>query len=113
MPILKNTIHGQSKVVTDGFGGCFQVKNHFAEHLTLKQEKNQFRTGDFLTNTIEGFWGILKRAIIVQYHRIDNYYLQGYTYEVCFKYKSRKNEDRGYDLAAISFGKVLKCTFNM
>jgi len=54
MPILKSSINGKSTVVTDGFGGYYQVKNCFDQHQILKHEQNQFKRADFHTNTIEG-----------------------------------------------------------
>jgi len=45
------------------------------------------------TNTIEGFWGIFKRAFIGSYHQLSKKYLQAYIEECCFKYNNRLNKD--------------------
>jgi hypothetical protein len=47
--------------------------------------------GTFYTNTIEGFWSILKRSIIGQYHHVSGKYLQPYVNECCYKQNNRKN----------------------
>jgi transposase-like protein len=45
------------------------------------------------TNTIEGFWALLKRGIFGQYHHITDKHLNAYINEFCFRYNNRKSED--------------------
>lgn len=96
IPIMNKTINPNSTVITDGFGGYYYANEHFKEHQILNHTKRIYRKGDFHTNTIEGFWGILKRSIIGQFHRINDSYLQNYIDEVAFKYNHRDLEDRGF-----------------
>ena len=97
MPILKNVITPESTLITDGFGGYYYASEHFKSHQIINHTENYYRKGDFHTNTIEGFWGILKRAIIGQYHRINNSFLQLYVDEISFKYNHRNLDDYGYE----------------
>ncbi len=53
----------------------------------------EYTRGDVHTNTIEGFWGIFKRAFIGSYHQLSKKYLQAYIEECCFKYNNRFNKD--------------------
>ena len=44
------------------------------------------------TNSIEGFWSLLKRGIGGVYHSVSEKYLQSYINEYGFRYNHRKDE---------------------
>lgn len=46
--------------------------------------------GDVTTNSIEGFWSILKRGITGVYHKVSRKHLQKYADEFSFRYNQRK-----------------------
>ena len=48
--------------------------------------------GDVHTNTIEGFWSLLKRGIAGVYHSVSHKYLQSYLNEYSFRYNHRDDE---------------------
>ena len=52
--------------------------------------KGQYVDGRIYTNTIEGFWSILKRGIIGIYHHLSRKHLQLYANEFVFRYNTRK-----------------------
>lgn len=93
-PILCQSIAKESTVVTDGFGGYFGIGNVYKDHIILNHDKKILTRGRFHTDTIEGFWGILKRAIIGSYHKISIKYFQEYLNEIAFKFNYKKNEER-------------------
>jgi len=45
--------------------------------------------GDVHTNTIEGFWSLVKRGISGVYHSVGSHYLQTYLNEYSFRYNRR------------------------
>jgi len=91
-PIMKKVIDKDSELVTDGFGAYKDLGEYFNKHVILNHRKQIRRIGCFHTNSIEGFWSILKRAIIGQYHKINPEHLQQYLNEIAFKYNHRNNE---------------------
>lgn len=97
MPILKSYVTVESTIVTDGSQAYFPAKKHFEKHMVMSHSTGLYKRGIYHTNTIEGFWSQLKRAIIGQYHKIDERYLQRYVDEISFKYNHRKSPDRGYN----------------
>lgn len=89
-PLVMENVCPSSSLITDGFGGYYGLKKYFKEHTIINHQNNEWVKGDFHTNTIEGFWGIVKRGIIGQYHKISLRYLQLYLDEFSYKY-SRKD----------------------
>lgn len=49
-----------------------------------------YAIGEVTTNSIEGFWSILKRGIIGIYHHVSKKHLQKYVDEFVFRYNTRK-----------------------
>ncbi len=49
--------------------------------------------GSTHTNTIEGFWSLLKRAGYGQHHHYSKLYTLLYLAEACWKYNMRKNDN--------------------
>ena len=90
-PILKKRIDRGSTLVTDGFGGYHGLSEHFKDHVILNRSKKIRVIGPYHTNTIEGFWSMLKRAIVGQYHRLTSVHLQTYLDEIAFKYNHRNS----------------------
>lgn len=92
-PILKEKLAKESELITDGFGGYKDLGEHFSNHVILNHSKKIRKIGVYHTNTIEGFWSMLKRSIIGQYHKISINHLQDYLNEMAFKYNYRNRED--------------------
>jgi transposase-like protein len=92
-PILKEKLAKESELITDGFGGYKDLGKYFSNHVILNHTKKVRKIGIYHTNTIEGFWSMLKRAIIGQYHKISNNHLQDYLNEMAFKYNYRNRKD--------------------
>ena len=90
-PIIEQTVSKEATLVTDGFGGYAGLGKAYKEHQILNKEKEEYARGKYHTNTIEGFWTLLKRGIYGQYHKVSARYLQAYLDEFTFKYNHRGN----------------------
>ena len=62
-------------------------------HKSVNHARGQYVVGAVHTNTIEGFWSILKRGVMGTYHKISAKYLPLYVAEFSFRYNNRENED--------------------
>ena len=98
MPLLKSHVSKDSTVVTDGSQAYFPAKKHFSKHMIMSHSTGIMKRGIYHTNSIEGYWSQLKRAIVGQYHKISAGYLQNYLDELSFKYNHRHRVDRGYSV---------------
>ncbi len=58
-------------------------------HRSINHSDKEFARGSVNTNTIEGFWGQLKRSISGTYHMVSPKYLQSYVNEFAFRYNYR------------------------
>src|SRR5207247_6247068 len=62
-------------------------------HLSVNQARGQYVVVAVHTNTIEGFWSILKRGVMGSYHRVSAKYLPLYVAEFSFRYNNRLHDD--------------------
>ena len=76
-------------IYTDEWKGYYTIDKLY-NHLFVKHKENEFVNGNVSTNTIEGFWGLLKRGILGIYHKISKKHLQMYIDEFVFRYNTRK-----------------------
>lgn len=89
-PIVTAKIAPTSTIVTDGFGGYFGLDNHFENHVVLNHAQYKRSINQFNTSTLEGFWTLIKRSFIGQYHKISKDHLQDYLNELAFKHNHKK-----------------------
>jgi hypothetical protein len=58
----------------------------------LRHSEEIYVEGDVHTNTIEGFFGLVKNGIRGVYHAVSTTYLQNYLDEFSFRYNARNVE---------------------
>jgi len=68
-----------------------KLKNYGYEHRRVNHSQKIYVAGDVHTNTIEGFWSLVKRGIGGVYHSVSAKYLQGYLDEYAFRYNRRRS----------------------
>ena len=89
-PVLYANIQKDATVVTDGFGAYKDIDKVFARHEKVNHSQKEYVRGIYHTNTIEGFWSILKRGIIGIYHHVSKKHLDKYLDEFEYRYNTRK-----------------------
>jgi transposase-like protein len=62
-------------------------------HGYVRHSRDEYVHGAIRTNTIEGFWSIVKRRIIGTFHKVSAKYLPLYGNEFEFRYNNRTNEN--------------------
>ena len=88
-PIIRQLASKDAVLITDGFGGYKDLGKEFKSHIIVNHEKGEYVSGRFHTNSIEGFWSLLKRGIIGIYHYTSTKHLQKYVDEFAFRYNTR------------------------
>ncbi len=86
-PILQAQIHADSSVMSDDGGS--RVAAEFKRHQSVNHSIGEYVRGDAHTNTIEGYFSILKRGINGVYHHVSAQHLKRYLGEFDFRYNER------------------------
>ena len=81
-----------SLLITDEYKAYNAVRSTMA-HATVNHSKGEYVDGSSHTNTIEGFWSLLKRAWYGSHHHYRKSYTPLYVAEACWKYNERKNDN--------------------
>jgi len=80
-----------SLIVTDEWMGYARLHKS-ANHAVIRH-KRAYVDGIVHTNTIEGFWSLVKRAFYGSHHHYSRKFMPLFIGEACWKYNQRKNPD--------------------
>lgn len=94
--IINRHIEKGTAVMTDEWVSYKGLDKMF-KHGVVHHGAGEYVQGDVHTNTIEGFWALLKRGIVGQYHKISRKHLNAYVNEFCFRHNNRGNT-KAFDL---------------
>ncbi|MDE2166181.1 MAG: IS1595 family transposase [Alphaproteobacteria bacterium] len=88
--VLASQVSRQSHLRTDEWRGYETVGKEFATHRTVNHLQNEYVKGNAYTNTVEGFFSILKRGVYGVYQNISEAHLHRYLAEYDFRYSNRE-----------------------
>jgi hypothetical protein len=88
MSVVRGNIHPASRLVTD-------KAQHYkfppvASHESVDHSKFEWTRGDVHTNTLEGFFSVLKRGLVGVYQHVDQKHLGRYLAEFDFRQNTRE-----------------------
>jgi transposase-like protein len=89
-PILEAQIHGDSFVFTDEGATSRNLGKKFQKHASVNHSAGEYVRGNVHTNTIEGYFSIMKRGINGVYHHVSQQHLKRYLAEFDFRYNERE-----------------------
>jgi transposase-like protein len=89
--VLVSQIHRETDLMTDSAARYNIVKREkcFNSHETVNHTAKEYVRGNIHTNTVEGYFSILKRGLIGTYHHVASAHLFRYTNEFDFRYNHR------------------------
>lgn len=88
-PVLARHADPASRFVTDDAATYKHIGWNFASHATIRHMHGEYVRGDVHTNTVEGYFSILKRGIIGTFHHVSEAHLKRYLSEFDFRYNTR------------------------
>lgn len=94
-PIVHERVLPSSTVYTDEYPVYDKLANETNGyvHKRVQHQQDVYVMGDAHTNSIEGFWSLVKRGIGGVYHSVSRKYLQTYLDEYSFRYNRRFAEE--------------------
>jgi transposase-like protein len=91
--IIKREVDSEAHLMTDQFSSYRGLFRDFASHQTVDHSKFEWTRGPVHTNTVEGYFGLLKRGIIGTFHHVSAHHLHRYLSEFDFRYNQRGVND--------------------
>ena len=88
-PVVMKQVSRKSALMTDEAGEYFHLGKEFARHETVNHGAGEYVRGDAHSNTVEGYFSILKRGIVGTYHHVSEAHLKRYLAEFDFRYNER------------------------
>lgn len=89
---IVNLVKETATMYTDEYLGYSSLKRIY-DHSFVKHNSGEYVNGRIHTNTIEGFWSLLKRGIFGIYHFTSKKHLQMYVDEFVFRYNTRDQKE--------------------
>lgn len=89
IPLAKKFVLPDSTVFTDDFASYDGLKEHGYHHRRINHSAGIYVLGTTHTQTIEGYWSLVKNGIRGVYHNVGKDYLQSYLDEYSFRYSRR------------------------
>ena len=90
--VLRN-VSKNATVMTDEFPAYNALDGDFPKHEIINHSTKIYVDGNIHTNTVEGFFSLLKRGLNGTFHHISEQHLPLYLNEFDFKYNNRKISD--------------------
>lgn len=104
-PIMKEHVEAGTRIQTDESVVSHWMHDEFPDHDVVthaKREYSRYENGQRITtNTVEGFFGLVRRGVYGTYHHWGRGYLQQYLNEFDFRYNDRKVNDSERTLLAL------------
>lgn len=95
LPVIQAKVLPSSLVYTDEFKTYRGLAKEGYQHERINHSEKIYVSGDVHTQTIEGFWALLKGGIQGVYHSVSAKHLQDYVDEYVFRYNNREATGRG------------------
>jgi transposase-like protein len=91
MPHIEKRVLPASTIYTDELKSYDRLTQRGYHHDRVRHSEAVYVSGEVHTNTIEGFWSLMKRGIGGVYHAVSAKHLQGYLNEYAWRYNHRND----------------------
>jgi transposase-like protein len=88
-PILQANIAKEARLMTDEANYYRKIDKIFPLHESVNHRNEEYARGDVTTNTVEGYYSIMKRGLRGIYQHVGSQHLHRYAAEFDFRYSNR------------------------
>lgn len=99
--IIRANVCPTARIMTDENAAYKGLGREFPSHQTTRHGAGEYVRGDVHSNTIEGYFALVKRGLYGTYHAVSRKHLPRYLDEFSFRYNYRKADDGARTEAAI------------
>jgi transposase-like protein len=101
---IREHVERDASIMTDSFPSYRGLESEFAGHDVINHREGEYVRGAVHTNTVEGYFSILKRGVTGTYHHVSPAHLHRYLNEFDFRYNARGMTDGMRAVLAIKQG---------
>lgn len=109
--ILSQSLQSSAHLITDEHSSYILAGRLLASHETVNHSLGEYVRGHVTTNTVEGFFSIVKRGLNGIYHSVSKKHLHRYMAEFEFRYNYAQLEDGDRMKKAIVSGQGKRLTY--
>lgn len=92
--VIEQRVSASATMMTDEFIAYRAVADNMGmKHQTVNHKQDEYVRGNVHSNTVEGFFSLLKRGINGTFHHVSRGHLGRYCDEFSFRYENRKLTD--------------------
>jgi transposase-like protein len=106
LPIVEDNIEEGSTISTDEYRAYKALRDMGYDHGSVVHSAEQWVSGKHHTNTMEGYWAHLKKAISSTHIAVSKKHLQKYLGEFEYRYNTRSNPERMFPELISSFART-------
>jgi transposase-like protein len=109
--LVRRHVDRGARLMTDEAPAYKKLGPEFAEHGTTVHSRFEYVRGDIHSNTVEGFFSLLKRGVYGTFHTVSRKHLHRYLCEFEFRYNTRRIDDGERTMLAIQAGDGKRLTY--
>jgi transposase-like protein len=91
--VLRERVSPVARIMTDDLAVYDGLEHSFTGHESVKHSTKEYVRGEAHVNTVEGYFGLLKRGVNGIYHHWSQQHLHRYLSEFDFRYNARNTND--------------------
>jgi transposase-like protein len=99
--VLDEHLDPSAHLMTDDLAAYRKAGKRFASHRSVNHSAGEYARGDAHTNTVEGYFSLLKRGVVGTFHHISRQHMDQYLAEFDFRYSHREATDGARTLAGL------------
>jgi hypothetical protein len=109
--VMTDSISMNARIMTDELPAYRGAAASFVSHEKVTHHEGEYVRGNAHTNTVEGFFSLLKRGINGTFHHVGKGHLGRYVDEFAFRYNIRQEPDAARPLLIVQGAEGKRLTY--